>query len=55
MENIVEELKAEIEHLKVTSAPRNVGTIVEVGDGIAKAEGLSEASYNELVELPKGL
>jgi len=30
----------------------NVGTVVEVGDGIARVHGLSAAGYNELLQFP---
>jgi F-type H+-transporting ATPase subunit alpha len=30
----------------------NVGTVVEVGDGIARVHGLSTAEYNELLQFP---
>jgi F-type H+-transporting ATPase subunit alpha len=53
--DIISELKREIEDLKITPKAKNVGTVVEAGDGIARIEGLSDVAYNELVELPKGL
>jgi F-type H+-transporting ATPase subunit alpha len=33
----------------------DVGTVVEVGDGIARIHGLSGAKYNELLEFPNGI
>jgi F-type H+-transporting ATPase subunit alpha len=53
--DIVAEIKKEIEGLKTSPQKSNVGTIVEIGDGVAKAEGLSDVAYNELVELPQNL
>ena len=55
MSNLVETLRKEIESLKVASTQKNVGKIVEIGDGVIKAEGLSDVAYNELVNLPNGL
>src|SRR3972149_10692720 len=55
MSNLVETLRKEIESLKVASTQKNVGKIVEIGDGVVKAEGLSDVAYNELVSLPNGL
>ncbi|OGY21193.1 MAG: F0F1 ATP synthase subunit alpha [Candidatus Woykebacteria bacterium GWB1_45_5] len=55
MADIISELKREIEGLKISPAAKNIGTVVEVGDGIARIEGLSDVAYNELVELPHGL
>jgi F-type H+-transporting ATPase subunit alpha len=37
------EIKAQIAGAKVTAAKQNVGVIREVGDGVAKIEGLSDA------------
>ena len=55
MPDIISEIKKELENVKTSFLPKNVGTIVEIGDGIAKVEGLSDVAYNELVELPKKL
>ena len=55
MVDILGELKREIEELKITYQERNIGTIIEVGDGVVKAEGISNVAYNELVELPHNL
>ncbi len=55
MSNLVETLKKEIESLKTASTEKNVGKIVEIGDGVIKAEGLSDVAFNELVSLPNGL
>ena len=55
MINIAAEIKKEIEQLKAPSQRSNIGTIIEIGDGIAKIEGLSDVAYNELVEFPAGL
>ena len=30
----------------------DVGTVVEVGDGIARIHGLAQAKYNELLQFP---
>lgn len=55
MSDIVADIKREIENLKTSSTKSNVGTVVELGDGVAKIEGLSDVAYNELVQLPHGL
>ncbi len=55
MSNLVEQLKKEIEALEPRSIKKNVGIIVEIGDGVIRAEGLSEVAYNELVNLPNNL
>jgi len=53
--NIVEELKKEIDGLKITPKAKNIGVVTEIGDGVAKVEGLSDVAYNELVELSHNL
>src|SRR5205807_7347299 len=40
---------------KRTAARQNVGVIREVGDGVAKAEGLSDAMLNEMLDLGHGI
>ncbi|MBW1715699.1 MAG: F0F1 ATP synthase subunit alpha [Deltaproteobacteria bacterium] len=51
-QDIVSIIKEEIEHFGVTVTTANVGTVVEVGDGIARVHGLSAAKYNELLQFP---
>jgi F0F1-type ATP synthase, alpha subunit len=49
------EIKAQIAGAKVTAAKQNVGVIREVGDGVAKIEGLSDAMLNEMIDLGNGV
>ncbi len=51
-QDIVSIIKEEIEHFGTAVTMTNVGTVVEIGDGIARVHGLSEARYNELLEFP---
>jgi len=56
MSNIVLELEEKISAVKNNAARKtNVGTVREIGDGIARVEGLSAAKLNELVEFPNGI
>lgn len=55
MSSIIDEIKKEIEGIKLGSQETNIGTIIELSDGVAKAEGLSQVGYNEIVDLPSGL
>ena len=56
MSNILQELEAKIEGIQSASSTKtNVGTIREIGDGVAKIEGLSGAMLNEMLEFPGGL
>src|SRR6201985_1098025 len=55
MSTILEELETTISGLKADTARSNVGTVREVGDGVAKLEGLSDVMLNEMLEFPGGL
>ncbi|MEX0621670.1 MAG: F0F1 ATP synthase subunit alpha [Candidatus Woykebacteria bacterium] len=52
---MVQELTREIEKIKISPGQKNIGVVTEIGDGVARIEGLSDVAYNELVQLPKGL
>ncbi len=51
-EDITTIIREQIEQFSGVVAAVNVGTVVEVGDGIARVYGLSGVSYNELLEFP---
>lgn len=55
MNNVISLVEKEIENLKTSAVMENVGTVVEVGDGIAKVEGLSQVQMSELVEFAGGI
>jgi F-type H+/Na+-transporting ATPase subunit alpha len=55
MSNILQELESKISALKTTTVKSNVGTVREIGDGVARIEGLSDVMLNELIEFPGGL
>ena len=48
-------LREQIERFQETVTAVNVGTVVEVGDGIARIHGLSGAMASELLEFPNGI
>ncbi|MEZ4665826.1 MAG: F0F1 ATP synthase subunit alpha [Thermomicrobiales bacterium] len=50
---IVDILKQQIAGAQDQVTVSNVGTVVEVGDGIARAYGLTQVMYSELVEFTK--
>jgi F-type H+-transporting ATPase subunit alpha len=50
--DIVSVIKEQIEHFGAAVAVANVGTVIEVGDGIARIHGLGNAAYNELLQFP---
>ena len=51
-QDIVAIIKEEIEQFGAEVTTANVGTVVELGDGIARVHGLSAAKYNELLQFP---
>jgi len=56
MADLLEELEAQIAGVKATTAARqNVGVIREIGDGVARVEGLSDAMLNEMLDLGHGI
>ena len=55
MSNILQELEQEIANASAGVAKTNVGTVREIGDGVAKVEGLSEAQLNEMIAFPGNL
>ncbi len=55
MNTILQELEDTISGLRTDTTRSNVGTVREVGDGVAKIEGLSNVMLNEMIEFPEGL
>ncbi len=54
-DEIISIIKSSIEGFDATSETRTVGTVVEVGDGIAHVYGLAGALSSELLEFPGGV
>jgi F-type H+/Na+-transporting ATPase subunit alpha len=54
-QDIASVIRQQIEQFGATVAAVNVGTVVEVGDGIARIHGLAGVKYNELLEFPNGI
>src|SRR5438093_4192800 len=55
MENLLQEIEAQIAGAKTAAAKQNVGIIRELGDGVAKIEGLTDAMLNEMIDLGNGI
>src|SRR5215510_5285291 len=56
MSNILQELESKIESIHSESTTKaNVGIVHEIGDGVAKIEGLSAAMLNEMLDFPGGI
>src|SRR3974377_834488 len=55
MADLLDEIEAQIAGAKATAAKQNVGVIREIGDGVAKVEGLTDAMLNEMLDLGHGI
>src|ERR1043165_6390765 len=55
MSNLLQEIEAQIAGAKTATAKQNVGTVREIGDGVAKIEGLTEAMLNEMLDFGDGV
>jgi len=52
---IIEDIERQIDKVKLTTTPRNVGKIIEVGDGVVRVSGLSDVVSSELVAFPHNI
>jgi len=52
-EDIVSVIRQQIEQFGLATTMVDVGTVIEIGDGIARIHGLAAAKYNELLQFPK--
>src|SRR5216110_1962443 len=55
MSNVLQEIEVGIAGLKIATAKQNVGTVREIGDGVAKIEGLTRAKLNEMLDFGDGV
>src|SRR5213594_1603919 len=55
MSTLLQEIEAQIATVKTTTAKQNVGTVREIGDGVAKVEGLTDAMLNEMLDFGHGV
>ena len=55
MSNLLQEIEAQIAGVKTAVAKQNVGVVREIGDGVAKIEGLSDCMYNEMIDFGGGV
>src|SRR5437870_13887515 len=53
--SVLEEIQKEIDKAQVRPVAKNVGKIVEVGDGVAIVSGLSDVSASEIVAFPHNI
>src|SRR4030095_5185846 len=55
MSTLVEEIEVRIAGVTTAVAKQHVGIIREVGDGVARVDGLSDVMLNEMLDLGHGL
>src|SRR5689334_17611142 len=55
MADLLMEIETQIIGAKAAVRKQNVGTIREIGDGVARIEGLSDAMLNEMIDLGHGI
>src|SRR5512140_1945516 len=55
MRPLLQEIEAQIAGVKTTAARQNVGVVREIGDGVAKIEGLTDAMLNEMLDFGNGV
>ena len=55
MSDLVKDLEAQIAGANTSVSAENVGTVREIGDGVAKIEGLSGVMFNEMLDFGNGV
>jgi F-type H+-transporting ATPase subunit alpha len=55
MSNLLQEIEAQIAGAKSATAKQNVGVVREIGDGVAKIEGLTDTMLNEMLDFGDGI
>jgi len=55
MSELLHEIEEKIANLKTGARRQNVGIVREVGDGVARIEGLDDAMWNEMLDFGNGI
>src|SRR5215471_10812347 len=55
MATLLQEIESQIAGIKTATEKQNVGTLREIGDGVAKVEGLTRAKLNEMLDFGHGV
>src|SRR5438046_9249756 len=55
MRTILQEIEAQIAGARKTTVKQNGGTVREIGDVVAKIEGLTDAMLNEMIDFGSGV
>jgi F-type H+-transporting ATPase subunit alpha len=55
MSTLLQEIESQIAGVKTGTAKQNIGIVREIGDGVAKIEGLTDAMLNEMLDFGNGI
>src|ERR1700734_992546 len=55
MSTLLQEIESKISGVKTAVGRQNVGIVREIGDGVAKIEGLTDAMLNEMLDFGNGV
>jgi F-type H+-transporting ATPase subunit alpha len=55
MSNLLQEIETQIAGAKQATLKQNVGVVREIGDGVAKIEGLADVMLNEMIDFGNGV
>lgn len=55
MSTLLQEIETQIAGARTSAARQNVGIVREIGDGVAKIEGLTDAMLNEMLDFGNGV
>ena len=55
MANLIQDIEAQIAGAKTAAVKQNIGVIREIGDGVARVEGLSDVMLNEMLDFGNGI
>lgn len=53
--SLIADIENQIKGLKLKAQKQNMGIVTEIGDGVARIEGLSDVKYSELLDFGKGV
>jgi len=53
--SLIDQIEADIKGLKLKAQKQNIGVVTEIGDGVARVEGLSDVQYSELLDFGQGV
>ncbi|MDO8429188.1 MAG: F0F1 ATP synthase subunit alpha [Candidatus Daviesbacteria bacterium] len=54
MADLLTAIENQLKNLEISSSRENIGKVIEIGDGVAKIEGLSDVKYSEMLKFDSG-